>query len=151
MAPLIASAVALGFVAAALYQFAVDGLGGMPAGLPVAILVLLLGLLAPQVTLAAQVSRRWLPVGAALLGVALIVAATFGPLGEAPTATASLALAEGWGARAAWRSQWLRWVTRRIAMHPSVSSVGALEQIEASYSCSSAWRSTPMHAMSQGW
>jgi hypothetical protein len=75
---LVASLVTVGFLTPILYETTVDGL---EAGLAefVAILVLVLGLLTPQLTLVARaIRRRWLPAAAvllaALIGVGLIVA-----------------------------------------------------------------------------
>jgi hypothetical protein len=64
---------AAGFAGAALYQSVIDGIDATPA-LAVAVLVILLGLLAPQLHLIARLGRLLLPAAATLAGVALLVA-----------------------------------------------------------------------------
>lgn len=77
--------VAIGFIAPVLGRTVVDNIPTGPA-VPVALLLLLLGLLAPQVALAGAVGRRWLPAATALLGVGLLVVATVtaGPAANRP-------------------------------------------------------------------
>jgi hypothetical protein len=75
---LVPALVTIGFLTPALYAATLDGFEAGVAD-KVALLVLLLGLLAPQLALVAQVlRRRWLPAAAtlvaALVGVGLIVA-----------------------------------------------------------------------------
>jgi hypothetical protein len=67
--------VAIGFLVPVLGLVVVDNNAAGPAQ-PIALLVLLLGLLAPQVALVAAAGRRWLPAAAALLGVGLLALAT---------------------------------------------------------------------------
>jgi hypothetical protein len=67
--------VAIGFLVLVLGLVIVDNGGAGPAQ-PIALLVLLLGLLAPQIALVAAAGRRWLPAAAALLGVGLLALAT---------------------------------------------------------------------------
>lgn len=63
--------VAIGLIGLVLVMVVIDNYAAGPA-LPVALLVLLLGLLAPQVAVVAAAGRRWLTVAAALLGVGLL-------------------------------------------------------------------------------
>ena len=92
---LVPALVTIGFLTPALYAATLDGFEAGVAD-KVALLVLLLGLLAPQLALVAQVlRRRWLPAAAtlvaALIGVGLILAgdATSGYDAEHPGPTRS--------------------------------------------------------------
>jgi hypothetical protein len=70
---LLAVVPAIGLPGATVFQSTIDGAGDGPA-VPIAVLALVLGALAPQVDQIARLARRALPAGAALLGAGLLVA-----------------------------------------------------------------------------
>lgn len=72
---LLAAVAALGALVPLLVAVSLDGLEAGPA-LPIAFLVLLLGLLAPHLALIAQLGRRWLPATAAFVGLGLLLIAS---------------------------------------------------------------------------
>jgi hypothetical protein len=64
---------AIGLLGATIFRSAIDGVGDGPA-VPFGLLVLLLGVLAPQLDEIARLARRAIPAGVALAGIGLLVA-----------------------------------------------------------------------------